>query len=1075
MTIQEWLNNEDLPITIWEKKYRNGNENFEQWLDRISDNDDKVKRLIKEKKFIFAGRILSNRGVKDRKITLSNCYVVTPPEDNLESIFEAGAKMARTFSYGGGCGLDVSKLRPRGAVVNNAAKSTSGATSFMDFYSYITGLIGQEGRRGATMLSMSCEHPDLIEFINLKSNLDTCTKANISVRVSDAFMQAVEANADFTLRYTMEDGSEITKTINARDTFMLLAKRNWEMAEPGILYWDRIANYNLLQNTGFEYAGVNPCVSGDTLILTKNGYKPIASLVGSKCTVWNGYEWSEVEPKLMENDAQVYEISFSDGTSIKCTSYHKFPINTGSYSKVIDTRKQLKDIKIGDKLIKCSFPIVYGPSVNSNECMYTQGFFSGDGYFCADRATPYIKFYGEKTNCIPFCDVKSQRGKDDISITYSVNTKHSKNFVPGCTFSAQDRLNWLAGIIDADGCRNSKDGAVSISSIDHGFLLKIKYLLNTLGSTGALSLMHEEESRIMPSSIKNEPREYQCQTSYRLTISASNMSILVALGLRTHRVQTFSCPNRNATRFIKVTSIAPCGQEDVFCFNEPKNHTFIANGCITGNCAEEPLPAGGSCLLGSINLSEFVSEPFTDKAWVDFHKLYHTTQIAVRALNDVLMEGLSMHPLQEQCDTVRDWRQIGLGTLGLGDMLIKLGITYGSSKSLEVIRDVYDLIASAAVRTSLDMAMEDGPFPKCDENMRNAIAASDFVQSLDLPDDTIEMIRSHGLYNSQLLTCAPTGTIGTMLQVSTGVEPNYAFSYNRRTISLNQEEKTYKVDAKIVKDYKKATGSDSIPDYFIAATDINYKHRIAVQSMLQKYIDASISSTVNLPNSATVEDVASIYFEAWKNGLKGITIWRDGCQREGILSTGKAEKKEERTENKQTSSVHPKYNSITPISRKKIGITNGSTFCKKCACGTLYITVNRDNAGNMVEVFTHTSKGGICAANTNGLTRMVSLALRSGVSVSEIKDQLHGITCPACLKLKAQGKQIDGISCPDILSKTIGEFESYNLQIEVAKEKEKDDVQENESVVDVCPECGSSIEHKSGCRSCSNCGWSKCD
>lgn len=261
ITLEEWLNNEELPITIWKNKYQQNSESFDEWLDRVSGGNKEVRDLIKERKFIFGGRILSNRGVTDRKITLSNCYVVAPPEDNLESIFDAGAKIARTFSYGGGCGLDVSKLRPKGALVNNAAKSTSGATSFMDFYSYITGLIGQEGRRGALMLSMSCEHPDLIEFINLKSDLNACTKANISVRVTDEFMQAVKNNSDFTLRFKMDDGSEIKKTVNAREVFMLLAKRNWEMAEPGILYWDRIANYNLLQNTGFEYAGVNPCAN----------------------------------------------------------------------------------------------------------------------------------------------------------------------------------------------------------------------------------------------------------------------------------------------------------------------------------------------------------------------------------------------------------------------------------------------------------------------------------------------------------------------------------------------------------------------------------------------------------------------------------------------------------------------------------------------------------------------------------------------------------------------------------------------------------------------------------------------
>ena len=259
MTVNEWLNNEELPITIWTNKYRNGDEDFEQWLNRVSGGNRVILEHIRNKRFIFAGRILANRGVANRKLTYSNCYVISPPEDNLESIFETGAKLARTFSYGGGCGIDVSKLRPNNSPVHNAAKTTTGTTSFMDFYSYITGLIGQEGRRGATMLSISCDHPDLIEFINLKSDLNKCTKANISVRVTDEFMNAVRDGKDFTLSFTVENGETITKTVNAREVFMLLAKRNWEMAEPGILYWDRISNYNLLQDTKFKYAGVNPC------------------------------------------------------------------------------------------------------------------------------------------------------------------------------------------------------------------------------------------------------------------------------------------------------------------------------------------------------------------------------------------------------------------------------------------------------------------------------------------------------------------------------------------------------------------------------------------------------------------------------------------------------------------------------------------------------------------------------------------------------------------------------------------------------------------------------------------------
>lgn len=150
MTVEEWLGNNQLSLDIWNNKYRNGTEGFEQWLDRVSGGNTEIKRLIREKKFLFGGRILANRGLnkQGKKITLSNCYVIPSPEDSIESIFDTAAKLARTYSYGGGCGIDVSKLRPKGAKVNNAASSTSGTTSFMDFFSYITGLIGQEGRRG---------------------------------------------------------------------------------------------------------------------------------------------------------------------------------------------------------------------------------------------------------------------------------------------------------------------------------------------------------------------------------------------------------------------------------------------------------------------------------------------------------------------------------------------------------------------------------------------------------------------------------------------------------------------------------------------------------------------------------------------------------------------------------------------------------------------------------------------------------------------------------------------------------------------------------------------------------------
>lgn len=262
MKINEWLNT-GLGIDIWKKKYQYNNETFEGWLDRVSNGNDNVRQLIKDKKFLFGGRILSNRGLnKDgRKVSLSNCYVISPPEDNIESIFDCAKKLARTFSFGGGCGIDISKLSPKGSKINNAAKNTTGSISFMDLYSLTTELIGQNGRRGALMISIDCDHPDLEEFIKIKSDLNKVTKANISVKISDDFIEAVENDEMWDLKYTRKETEQVIhKQVKAKDLFRQLAKMNWDYAEPGCLFWDRINNWNLLsEDENFKYAGVNPC------------------------------------------------------------------------------------------------------------------------------------------------------------------------------------------------------------------------------------------------------------------------------------------------------------------------------------------------------------------------------------------------------------------------------------------------------------------------------------------------------------------------------------------------------------------------------------------------------------------------------------------------------------------------------------------------------------------------------------------------------------------------------------------------------------------------------------------------
>lgn len=733
MTEQEWLGDNQLSLDIWHKKYQVNGESFEEWLDRVSGNNDYVKGLIREKKFLFGGRILASRGVTDRKVTYSNCYVIKPPTDCIEGVFDTGRKLARTYSYGGGCGIDISNLRPKGAIVHNAAKSTSGSVSFMDFYSYVTGLIGQSGRRGALMISIDCKHPDIEEFINLKTKQGVCEKANISIRVSDEFMQAAIDDKVWETEFTSKETGTITRTFKARDLLKLLAKRNWEWAEPGLLYWDRITNYNMLDNDdNFAYAGVNPC-------------------------------------------------------------------------------------------------------------------------------------------------------------------------------------------------------------------------------------------------------------------------------------------------------------------------------------AEEPLPAGGSCLLGSINLSEFVTNPFTDKANIDWDGLEEAVSIAVLGLNQVLNEGMMLHPLHEQRESVKNWRQIGLGTMGLADMLIKLGVTYGSAGAIKITGSVYETIARIAVIASLELAKITGCYPMC---KKEKLVESSFIKVLNLPENILKDIEIYGLHNSQLLTCAPTGSIATMLQISTGVEPNFALHYTRRTQSLNGKDTFYKVDAKIIEDYKKYrtfTTNDKLPEYFVESKDITPYNRIKMQAVLQKYTDASISSTINLPKEATINDVYNIYVEAWKQGLKGVTVYRTGCNREGILTVKKPED--------IPVIAAPKRPVELPCDIYKVKV-KGEPFI---VCVGLYdnkpyeIFVFRllhdtyliENTGVIVK------KGkGIYSLKSRGLE--IGNLLNTDISIEEKAATLyssmllrHGVNIKYIIKT---AKKVD---------QNITSFSSAMCRV-IAKYMPVE-------AEGKCPECGADLIHEGGCIHCSQCSYSKCE
>lgn len=473
--------------------------------------------------------------------------------------------------------------------------------------------------------------------------------------------------------------------------------------------------------------------------------------------------------------------------------------------------------------------------------------------------------------------------------------------------------------------------------------------------------------------------------------------------------------------------------------------------------------------MASINLSEFVTE---DKQF-DFENFEHTVFIATKAMNEVLDEGLPLHPLDEQKKSVRDWRQIGIGILGLADLLIKLGIRYGSDDAVSLCDAIGFSMANTAIRTSAMLSKEFGTYPK----YSNVVTQSEFLKE-NTTEETLNLVTLYGLRNSQLLTIAPTGSLSSMLGVSGGIEPIFANYYTRKTESLHGHDEYYKVYTPIVDKYMKENNlsDDSyLPNYFVTAQTLDYKERINMQSVWQKHIDASISSTVNVPNNFTVEQVEDLYMKAWEQGLKGVTIFRDGCKRAGILTTEETVKETK----------------LQTLERGMIIKADDNCIGKKrtlhTGCGTLHCEAFFDpDTGDLLETYFSKGSSGGCNNFMIGLSRMISLCARGGIDIYSIVDQLKSSgTCPSyAVRTALKHDTSKGSSCPVAIGNAL--LDMYvELQCDLSEDEEvaigtnnktyKIEKKEKRLTVTKCPQCGGELQFTGGCNTCSQCGWSKCE
>ena len=994
-TVSDWLEVDD-PICVdtvdrkylWSENILGHKETVTEFLYRVSCYKKKYLDIIGNLLFIPGGRILANIDLNKLgiKCTYSNCYVIAGPEDNIESIYEVAKKMARTFSYGGGVGIDISRLAPRDARVRNTAEYSTGSVSFCETYSEVANTIGQNARRGALMICIRDDHPDLMQFITHKSDLNLTTGANMSVKMSDNFFETLKHSPLVSYKYSNtenssyvstttdhdtwllhferpETGEKIEKYVNPNDVMDLIAKTVWDFGEPGVLFWDTINNYCLLgPDPDFKYEATNPC-----------GELPLPN-----------------------------------------------------------------------------------------------------GGACLLGALNLSRFFN----------------KNNVKINSNDKGKYGKTF-----------------------------------KIDN---------------------------------------------------------------------QDFK---------------------------------------------------------GKVTIDEDVID--------NFEYVVHT---AIQYLDEVLSKNVNLHPLKEQRESVKMYRPIGLGIMGLADSFVQCEIKYGSTESILLSDVIGYIMAFNAIEESCHLAKVKGKFQKCKPEY---IVESEFYKYNVLNNPCIDKKRinalhndilKYGLRNSQLLTIAPTGTTSTIINVSGGIEPIFSNHYTRTTKSISKDgDKTYEVYPNIVMDYALANPSlfkedgtidiDKLPEYFVTSKDIFYRDRIDMQSVWQSHIDNSISSTVNLPEKTTVEEIRDLYIYAYEKKLKGITVFREGCKRMPILKNV-SDKEKDNNENiknipykiyyaiypkniiptaliniewseavpevistdsviyvkleytlengkittepmtwdhfkslcpsakmdistekylssknrkKTTSSdsklliekttagyepvnnnvelVHseggiaindtdvdimkPKNNKL--ITRKELGKRlDASVHYINIACGHIYVVISRDENGRPVEVFMQSSKSGGCSANTECLGRFASACLRHGMDIDDVVDITKGVKCPACTNLKGKGIELDGLSCGDAMARVIKEeYENYKKLLNNDKTKndtnikdvltidptgpnyedylitftdgskkyvksdtaEKPDVdvwdykehspQENIDRM-ICPECGEPLRFAEGCIKCLNCAFSKC-
>ncbi len=1069
--------------------------------------------------------------------------------------------------------------------------------SVAETHTYIAnGFVSHNSRRGANMGILRVDHPDIEKFIESKMS-GGITNFNISVAITDTFMDALEHDAEYDL--VDPHTKQVTGRKRARELFDKIVHAAWATGDPGLVFLDR-ANHSTANPIPEieQLEATNPCVVGETLLATDKGLQRMDALYASQeaikvatdarvpgqfvdAALVNGEPLTETRGVIFHDAVPVFrtdvgvpvrKLITSHGIEITATPNHRF-LTTQGY-------KRMDRLEFGDELLlqsdegawsqDRSLPeVVYGlrsesrlkakiargevnpPTEWSQELGEVLGYVLGDGYV---RRSDTCDVVGVAIS-LDDTDIKDaiqQRFKTWFGVAGGVTERqghyqvqyegtvatflwglglttaraHEKR-VPTTIFTAPREavIGFLRGLFTADGSvqigKTNGSCSVRLATSSKDLAADVQQLLLNFGIVSSVKLRRDEAMRLMPNA-QRELAEYISHAQYELFLDKANRDRFAELiGFMQERKQqklvnwiAAKKQGSLAEKFTtKVAIIEDAGEADVYDTTVDVAHSVIINGIITSNCGEQYLGPYDACNLGSINLGLFVQE-----GHVDWEGLEATTRECTRFLDDVI--DVNPYPLQEIRDKVQANRRIGLGVMGWADMLFELGIRYDSEEAIQLGERVMVAVRDWSSDESIKMAAERGEFA----NWSRSIYKNEAPRR-----------------NSTCTTVAPTGSISIIADCSSGIEPIFALAFQHR---VKQPDGGYRVLDFINPLFTKAVEASDYPDKvgvlawvrehgtlhghpaaehpdlmpFVTAHEIAPEWHIRMQAAFQKGVHNSISKTINLPHSATYEDVEQAYLQAWELGCLGITIFRDGSKGEQVLNVGvktEAPKAEAVAAQVQPAPAPIAAPAPEPIPAPAVmasaapgsgkgkvkrdytnGVKNrpevvqGYTRRVRSPEGSVNVTLNSDSDG-LLEVFVAIGKAGSdVAALAEALGRLISLQLRIESPLSQndraraIAEQLKAIGGSASI-----GFGMDRVrSLPDAVAKAImlhlesagtdpvaPAGEGAGLSPSQAKPPTFTPAQAFTAIGNLCPQCGcNTLIYAEGCKKCMSCGYSEC-